>query len=82
MSRVQDIGILFRDVLVLGDQANSFDESTQLLGAIPEFDSVAVVSVLTALEDEYGCVVEDDEISAEVFQTIGSLAAFVETKIG
>lgn len=82
MSLVQEICLLIRDVLVLGDQAASFDEDTQLLGAIPEFDSMAVVSVITALEDEYGLIVEDDEISAEVFQTIGSLANFVETKLG
>ena len=81
MSLIQEISLLIRDVLVLGDQAASFDENTQLLGAIPEFDSMAVVSVITALEEEYGLIVEDDEISAEVFQTIGSLANFVEGKL-
>lgn len=81
MSLVTEICILVRDTLVLGDRADSFDESTQLLGAIPEFDSMAVVSIITALEDEYGCVIEDDEISAEVFETIGSLALFLESKL-
>jgi acyl carrier protein len=41
-----------------------------------------VVSVLTAIEEEYGIVVEDDEISADVFKTLGSLIEFLEHKIG
>lgn len=81
MSLVQEICLIIRDVLVLGDQAGGFDENTQLLGAIPEFDSMAVVSIITALEEEYGLVVDDDEISAEVFQTIGSLTSFVAGKL-
>jgi acyl carrier protein len=53
---------------------------TQLLGSIPELDSMAVVSVLTALEDRFGFTIEDDEISAETFATFGSLVEFVESK--
>ena len=81
MSLVQEVSLLVRDVLSLGAQADGFDENTQLIGAIPEFDSMAVVSIITALEDEYGCTVDDDEISAEVFETIGTLSAFLESKI-
>jgi acyl carrier protein len=82
MSLVHEISILVRDVLVLGAGAENFDANTGLLGSIPEFDSMAVVSIITALEDEYGFVIEDDEISADVFATIGSLAGFVEQKLG
>ena len=82
MSLVNEISILVRDVLVLGAAADGFDENTGLLGSIPEFDSMAVVSIITALEEEYGCVIEDDEISADVFATIGTLASFVASKLG
>lgn len=81
MTLVEEISVLIRDVLALGDAAGGFDASTRLIGAIPEFDSMAVVSVITALEEEYGCTFEDDEISAEVFESIGSLARFVEGKL-
>jgi len=54
---------------------------TSLLGAIPEFDSMAVISVITALEERFGIVVDDDEIDASVFETVGSLVAFVERKL-
>ena len=53
----------------------------QLLGAIPEFDSQAVVAILTAIEEQLGVVIEDDEITAEVFETVGTLVAFLEQKI-
>ena len=53
---------------------------TQLLGSIPELDSMAVVSVMTALEDRFGFTIEDDEISAETFATLGSLVDFVAEK--
>jgi acyl carrier protein len=52
-----------------------------LLGAMPEFDSMAVVSVLTALEDHYGFFIDDDEIDADVFETVGTLVKFVEQKL-
>ena len=70
-----------RDVLVLGDRADEFNASTALMGDIPEFDSMSVVAIITALEEEYGCVFEDDEITADVFETIGSLTQLVESKL-
>ncbi len=66
--------------LSLGSRADSFDESTELLGSLPEFDSMAVVTLLAALEEHFGFVVEDDEIFAETFETLGSLVAFVRQK--
>jgi acyl carrier protein len=62
-------------------QPIAFDENTPLLGAIPEFDSMAVVSIVTALEDRFGFTIEDDEIDAEVFASVASLMAFVQEKL-
>ncbi len=81
MSVVDEVKQLLADVLQLGDKIDNFTESTQLLGNIPEFDSMAVVSVIIALEENYGFVVDDDEIDAEVFETLGSLVVFVEGKV-
>ncbi len=66
--------------LQLGDKANSFNSETALLGAIPEMDSMGVVNIITAIEEQIGCVIDDDEINAEVFATLGSLVQFVEQK--
>ena len=65
----------------LGDVVQDFDESTPLLGSLPELDSMAVVTVVTSIEEQYGVIVEDDEISADTFETLGNLAAFVSTKV-
>ncbi|MCB1975639.1 MAG: phosphopantetheine-binding protein [Nitrosomonas sp.] len=83
MSLMDDVKRILRDTLVLdNDRVEKLDTTSPLLGNIIELDSVGVVSVLTAIEEEYGIVVEDDEISADVFKTLGSLIEFLEHKIG
>lgn len=80
MTEEQVIEVL-DDVLHLEDRAKKFNRSTPLLGAVPELDSIAVVSVLNALEERFGFFVEDDEIDASLFETVGSLASFVNSKL-
>ncbi|MDX1657111.1 MAG: phosphopantetheine-binding protein [Candidatus Competibacteraceae bacterium] len=81
MSTCDRVKILVGEVLQLGDRARDFDRSTPLLGSIPEFDSMVVISLITALEEQFGIFVEDDEISAETFETVGNLCDFVEQKL-
>ena len=69
------------EVLSLGDRARRLTVDTALLGSIPELDSMAVVSVITTLEERFGIAVGDDEISAETFATFGSLKDFVARKL-
>lgn len=77
----QVVEILSQVLQLNANTLNSIDSDTALLGAIPEFDSMAVVSIITAFEDKFGFAVEDDEIDATVFETVGSLVAFVEGKL-
>lgn len=67
--------------LSLGGRALRFTADTHLLGAIPELDSMAVVSLLTTLEERFGIVVDDDEIDGTTFATVGSLVGFVGGKL-
>ena len=69
------------NALQIGPRVRAMDESAPLLGAVPELDSMAVVNVITALEEHFGITVEDDEIGAATFETLGSLARFVESKL-
>lgn len=78
----QRVRLTLRDTLQLGDRADRIESGTILLGAVPELDSMAVVSVLTALEEQFGFVITDDEVSAETFATFGSLVDFVRGKSG
>ena len=68
------------DVLNLGPAGESLDAASPLLGSLPELDSMAVVTLLGALEERFGIEVDDDDISASTFETLGSLAAFVAQK--
>ncbi len=79
---INEVIEIIYDSLGLSPGNRVLDSETQLLGGIPEFDSMAVVSVLTAIEDHYGIMVDDDDVSATTFETIGSLTAFVESKLG
>lgn len=67
--------------LQLGARAGSLEPDTVLLGNLPELDSMAIVHVLTALEDKFGIAIADDEVSADTFSTFGGLASFVEYKL-
>jgi acyl carrier protein len=82
MNILESLKLILRDTLQLGSRADTLTASSALLGSIPEFDSMAVVAVLTAIESEFGITVDDDEMSAEVFETLGSLAQFVARKTG
>jgi acyl carrier protein len=72
---------LLDDVLGLAGRSLSFTPETPLLGALPELDSMAVVGLLSALEERFGITIADDEIDAAVFATVGSLNRFVQGKL-
>jgi len=59
-----------------------FQPKAPLLGAIPELDSMAVAGILTAIEEELGVPIEDDEISADIFADFESLSIFVQRRVG
>ena len=69
------------DVLSLKVRSATFTRDTPLLGAIPELDSMAVVTLITTLEEQFGLVVDDDDIDGATFATVGSLADFVSAKL-
>ena len=77
----QEILAILDEILSLKGRSNGFDENTPLLGAIPELDSMAVVALITTLEERFGFSVDDDEIEGSTFATVGSLTEFVEGKL-
>lgn len=79
--RLDDLLNILDQAMALQGRARSFTESTPLLGALPELDSMAVVQVLEGIESHYGLMLDDAAVSAEVFATVGSLAAFVQSSL-
>ncbi|MCL2591152.1 MAG: phosphopantetheine-binding protein [Betaproteobacteria bacterium] len=69
------------DALSLEGRAMTFQPDTPLLGVLPELDSMAVVGVLNLLEECFGFIIGDDEIDGSAFATVGTLVAFVESKL-
>ena len=57
-----------------------FTDATELFGALPEFDSMAVATLLTGIEERFGVLIEDDDVDAEDFASFGTLLAFVRRK--
>lgn len=78
LDQVRDI---LREVLNLGARAERLERESALMGHIPELDSMAVVSIITTIEERFGVMVDDDEIDADTFQTVGTLMEFVQTKL-
>ncbi|MBS3936437.1 MAG: acyl carrier protein [Sulfuritalea sp.] len=80
MNTQQEVLNLLDEILGLKGRTGSFTAGTPLLGALPELDSMAVVALITGMEERFGFMTEDDEIDGSVFATVGSLVDFVEAK--
>ncbi len=80
-SHTTEIKKILADILELGNRIDAIEPDTILLGNIPELDSVAVVTIILALEKNFSIAITDDEISAKTFATLGTLVNFVEQKI-
>ena len=78
---LDDVRMLVGSTLQIRDRVRGMDEAAPLLGAVPELDSIAVVNLITALEEHFGITVADDEIGASTFETLGSLTQFIERKL-
>ena len=81
MATLELVKQVLGESLQLGERAASLSETTALLGSLPELDSMAVVTVITALEETFDIIVEDDEISAETFESVGTLSDYVSRKL-
>jgi acyl carrier protein len=78
---VEDVKSVVISTLDLADRGDALEVSTPLLGSLPELDSMAVLELLCALEERFGVAIDDDDVSADIFETLGSLAAFIDGKL-
>ncbi len=81
MDVLKEVNRVLDEVLSLGGRGAAFTRDTALLGAIPELDSMAVVTLITTLEDRFGITVDDDDIEGSTFSSVGTLADFVSAKL-
>ena len=77
-----EVVAILDEILSLGSRAAALNADSVLLGSIPELDSMAVVAILTSIEERFGVVIEDDEMDGAVFASVGALCGFVSGKLG
>lgn len=56
------------------------DASTGLLGEGIGLDSVEILKLVCAIEEEFRLTIDESELTAARFKTVGSLAAFIQEK--
>jgi acyl carrier protein len=79
-NQVEDsVRSLLADVLgIAKSRVAKFDDATELFGALPEFDSMAVATLLTEMEERLGILIEDEDVEAEDLMTFGRLVSLAE----
>ncbi len=80
MPKLQLTKEILQTTLQLGDQAEHLSRETPLMGHFPQLNSLTVMGIISEIEAQTGCAIDDQEISAEIFDTVGNLAAFIHQK--
>lgn len=81
MTIENDVLQILDSVLSLQGRAAGWQRNAPLLGALPELDSMAVLGIITTLEEHFAFIIHDDELDSSVFATLGSLTDFVTAKL-
>lgn len=71
---------IFAEVLGLGARAQVLEPATPLLGSLPELDSMAVATILVAIEENFAIQIDDEDIGADLFATFGALAQYIDSQ--
>lgn len=77
---IEEVAEVLVETLGLDQPPASLQATTPLFGSLPELDSMAVVALVAGLEERFGIEIDEDEVTGETFETVGSLAALVDAK--
>jgi acyl carrier protein len=79
---VEAVKAVLVETLGLEGDAATMDADTRLFGSLPELDSMAVLEVLLALEERFGITIDGEDVTAESFESLGSLTELVTEQVG
>jgi acyl carrier protein len=75
----QIIAILTR--IIPSYDAEYWHEETELFGAIAEFDSMVIVTLIGEIEEQFDIFFDDDDINGENFESVTTLSQLVNENI-
>lgn len=78
ISTLDEVKALVAETLGIVDRLDSMNASTGLFGSLPELDSMTVIELVTAIQEKFGFEVDQASLTMDAFETIGTLAAFVD----
>ena len=77
-STLEGVKSIIIKTLGIEDRVSSIDADTPLFGSMPELDSLAVVKLAASLEEHFGFQIDDSDFTGDIFETVGTLAEFVD----
>jgi len=77
-STFDEVRTLVAETLGITDRLDSLDASTRLVGSLPELDSLGVAELVAEIEDKFGFDIDFSDVTIDMFETLGTLAAFVD----
>lgn len=63
-------------------EVDQLSADTEIVGHFPQFNSLTIVGVIGSIEDELDCVIDDEDITTDIFATVGALADFIASRSG
>jgi acyl carrier protein len=68
------------DQIMMGDKGTKIDPETSLINS-GVIDSLSMLRLINFLEEEFGIVVEDEEVVPDNFDTLKIMESFVAEKL-
>jgi acyl carrier protein len=76
---VDDVRAVVVETLAIEYRPDALGADTKLT-SIPELDSLGIIELVVEFERRFGVAFDDEDVTAEVFETIGSLTAFLDAR--
>ncbi|WP_448565159.1 hypothetical protein [Thalassotalea ganghwensis] len=54
-----------------------WQSNPELIGVVPEFDSMTIVNLLGEIEERLDIVLDDDDVTAENFESVNSIVSLL-----
>jgi len=81
LNKIQQKLIKILQVLMPSYEVDFWQNDVELFGALPELDSMTIVTLIGEIEDKFDTEIDDEDITEDNFLTVESLTNFLENKL-